>query len=210
MASTQSRPSPDTVRPDPRLYVLLDPGSGETAEMAARLRAIGRAADVAAVLLRATRDEAALAPLVAAAHAVGAACLIEGDVALAERIGADGAHLGSVEALRTALPALRPHGIAGAGGLRSRHDAMSAGELGADYVMFGEPDADGRRPPVDQVLERVDWWAQLFEPPCVAFAGSADEAAALAEAGADFLALDATTLDEAGIRAFAARLSDSR
>jgi len=47
-----------------------------------------------------------------------------------------------VPALTAALDALKL--IASPrGGLRSRHDAMLAGEAGADYVMFGEPDRLG-------------------------------------------------------------------
>jgi thiamine-phosphate pyrophosphorylase len=66
---------------------------------------------------------------------------------------------------------------------------MLAGEAGADYVMFGEPDDAGRRPNFEAVVERVAWWAEVFQPPCVGFAGSAAEVAPLAQAGADFVAL---------------------
>jgi thiamine-phosphate pyrophosphorylase len=91
--------------------------------------------------------------------------------------------------LTEALGALKPDRIAGAGGLRSRHDAMLAGEAGADYVMFGDPDGRGSRPPLEATTERLGWWSQLFEPPCVGYAGSNDEIAPLAQAGADFIAL---------------------
>jgi len=67
---------------------------------------------------------------------------------------------------------------------------MSVAEAGADYVIFGEPDADGRRPAREAMLERVAWWADLFEAPCVGYAGSADDIAPLVAAGADFVALD--------------------
>ena len=85
--------------------------------------------------------------------------------------------------------------IAGSGGLRSRHDAMLAAEAGADYAMFGEPDRSGgqgnqgNRPAFDTVLERIAWWAELFQPPCVGYAANLDEVGALAQAGADFVAL---------------------
>jgi thiamine-phosphate pyrophosphorylase len=39
------------------------------------------------------------------------------------------------------------------------------------------------------VVERIAWWAEVFEPPCVGFAQNLDEVAALARAGADFVAL---------------------
>ena len=57
----------------------------------------------------------------------------------------------------------------------------------ADYVLFGEPDARGQRPSVEAIAERLQWWAELFEPPCVGFAVSRDEAAEFAAAGADFI-----------------------
>src|SRR5262249_29451109 len=103
--------------------------------------------------------------------------------------GADGAHLAGVEALEAALPALKPARIVGCGGLETRHDAMVAAEAGADYVMFGEPDEGGDRPSLDAVIDRVGWWAEVFEVPCIGCAGSADEVGPLAAAGAEFVAV---------------------
>jgi thiamine-phosphate pyrophosphorylase len=64
---------------------------------------------------------------------------------------------------------------------------MAAGEAGADYVLFGEPDARGQRPSVEAIAERLEWWAELFEPPCIGFAASREEAYEFAVAGADFV-----------------------
>ncbi len=97
------------------------------------------------------------------------ALLVENDARLAARAGADGAHVAGAEALAEALASLKPERIVGAGGLRLRDDAMSAGEAGADYVMFGEPRPDGWTPPLDETLERVGWWAEIFQTPCVAY-----------------------------------------
>ena len=83
---------------------------------------------------------------------------------------------------RRALAGLARTGAAFSDG--SRDDAMTAAEEGADYVLFGEPDKDGERPSFDAIMERVEWWAELFQVPCVAFAASADEVAPLAAAGA--------------------------
>jgi thiamine-phosphate pyrophosphorylase len=66
---------------------------------------------------------------------------------------------------------------------------MNAGEAGADYVMFGEPRLDGWTPPFEETLERAEWWAEIFQTPCVAYARTVDEVTPLAEAGADFVAL---------------------
>jgi thiamine-phosphate pyrophosphorylase len=152
------------------------------------------AADVAAVLLRLPpADERsqinfakALAPTV---QDKGAALVLDGHPELAARTGSDGAHLTGIAALEAAIATLQPARIAGCGGVASRHDAMLAGQAGADYVMFGEPDAGGRRPSFDAVVERVVWWAELFEIPCVGFAAAPDEVEPLAAAGADFVAL---------------------
>ena len=126
----------------------------------------------------------ALAPAVQDA---GAALLIEGHVELVARGGADGAHLAGIAALEEALPSLKPDRIAGVGGLATRHDSMAAGELGADYVLFGEPDAQGERPSAEAIAERLQWWDELFEPPSVGFAASREEAQTFAAAGADFV-----------------------
>jgi thiamine-phosphate pyrophosphorylase len=117
------------------------------------------------------------------------ALLLDGHAEIAARAGADGAHISGIEAFVAALPMLKPDRIAGAGGLLSRHDAMLAGESGADYVMFGEPDRRGRRPAFDELEERLLWWADLLEIPCVGYADHPDEVATLARTGADFVAL---------------------
>ncbi|MDO9062653.1 MAG: thiamine phosphate synthase, partial [Bradyrhizobium sp.] len=54
-------------------------------------------------------------------------------------------------------------------------------------VLFGEPDAQGLRPSVEAIAERLEWWAELFEPPCIGFAASLEEAREFAAAGADFV-----------------------
>ena len=89
--------------------------------------------------------------------------------------------------MEDALPSLKPDRIAGVGGLATRHDSMAAGEAGADYVLFGEPDARGQRPSMEAIAERLQWWEELFEPPCVGFAASTEEAGEFAAAGADFV-----------------------
>jgi thiamine-phosphate pyrophosphorylase len=126
----------------------------------------------------------ALAPII---QDKGAALLLDGHVDLVARGGADGAHLSGLAALEEALPTLKPDRIAGVSGLATRHDAMTAGELGADYVLFGEPDENGQRPSAAAIAERLQWWDEVFELPSVGFAGTLDEAGAFAAAGADFI-----------------------
>jgi thiamine-phosphate pyrophosphorylase len=150
--------------------------------------------DVAAVLLRlADADERTLInhakSMAEPVQDKGAALLLDGHAELVARAGGDGAHLTSIAAFIDALSQLKPERITGAGGLASRHDAMLAAEQGADYVMFGEPDATGGRPTFSAIEERVAWWAEVFEIPCVGYAASTDEIAPLVTAGADFVAL---------------------
>jgi len=188
-----------TQPPRQRIY-LITPPVGDPAAFGRALAAALDAADVAAVLLRlADSDERTLVnrakTIAAIVQPRDIALLIDGDPNIAIRAGADGAHLTGIAALTAALSTLKPDRIAGAGGLRSRHDAMLAAEAGADYVMFGEPDHSGgqgdqdNRPAFDTVLERIAWWAELFQPPCVGYAANLDEVGALAQAGADFIAL---------------------
>ena len=54
-------------------------------------------------------------------------------------------------------------------------------------MLFGEPDASGQRPSIEAIAERLQWWAELFEPPCIGFAASSEEAFEFAAAGADFV-----------------------
>jgi thiamine-phosphate pyrophosphorylase len=119
----------------------------------------------------------------------GAALLLDGHAGLVAPAEADGAHLSGIDAFKAGAAILKPKLIAGCGGVKTRHDAMLAGESNADYVMFGEPDAEGQRPGFEAVLERVEWWAGVLVIPCVGYAASLDEVDALARAGADFVAL---------------------
>ncbi len=188
-----SKPKQAEPRPAPRLYLVtprLDDPSAFTGPLTAALAG----ADVAAVLLRlADADERTLIDRAKTICAIvqdkDAAVLLDGHADLVARAGADGAHLTGFEPFSAAIEQLKPDRIVGAGGLVTRHDAMTAAETGADYVMFGEPGASGERPSLEAVVDRVAWWAEVFEAPCVGFAGSVEDVAPLVEAGADFIAL---------------------
>ena len=191
--SKASRPKQADPRPAPRLYLVTPPVADAQAFSESLAAALG-AGDVAAVLLRlAEADERTQINCAKALSSVvqdkGAALLLDGHADLVARSGADGAHLTGIDGFTAALEQLKPERIMGVGGLITRHDAMTAAEAGADYVMFGEPDAAGERPAFDAVEERIAWWAEVFEAPCVAYAASIDEIAPLVKAGADFVAL---------------------
>lgn len=180
---------------DCRLY-LLGPVISDAAAFAPALTEACTAGDIAALLLRFVEmDEHALIKalkrLTPIAQAAGAAVLVAAPPRLALRGNADGIHVGGGDAseLRAAIEALKPDRIVGAGGLGSKDDAMTAGEAGVDYVMFGEPRADGSLPPLDAVIERAEWWAEVFAVPCVAVAPTIEAVADLAATGAEFVAL---------------------
>lgn len=183
----------ESERPTPRLY-LVTPSIKDAAAFARDLESALGADDIAAVLLRLTPGGESelvgrvklLAPVVQRA---GAALVLDGNADLVGRGGADGAHLTGINALQGAIERLKPERIAGAGGLTTRHDAMLAAEAGADYVLFGEPDFGNERPGLGAIEDRIAWWAEVFEPPCVGYATSLVEVGALAAAGADFVAV---------------------
>jgi thiamine-phosphate pyrophosphorylase len=179
---------------------------GDPAAFALALESALDAADVACVLV----DVAGLDPasgkrlaqtLAPIAQARGAALVLSGDTRLAGRAGADGAHMSGsgeafLESVADAVATLKPDHILGVGGLRTRHDAMSAGELDIDYLLFGEPAKDGWVAPFEDRLERVEWWSEIFNVPCVAYAASLAEVAPMARAGADFVALGGAVWDD--------------
>jgi thiamine-phosphate pyrophosphorylase len=180
--------------PSTRLF-LVTPPITDGPSFVPQLEAALSAGDVACVWLRASDGNAAdvahgLRCLVAASQIHGAAALVDDHLRLAADLESDGVHVsGSGDALARALLDLRPSRIVGAGGLMLRDDAMTAGEQEVDYVMFGETIADEAPQPFEERLERVAWWAEIFQVPCVAYAHSAEEVRILAAHGAEFVAL---------------------
>jgi thiamine-phosphate pyrophosphorylase len=207
--------SKQVIVPAPQLY-LVTPPIEDAATFSRELAAALESADIMAVLLRLSpADERSqinrvktLAPIV---QGKDVALLLDGHPEIVAHGGADGAHLTSIEAFEAALGSLKPARIAGCGGLTSRHDAMTAAERGADYVMFGDSH-NTSRPSFDAIVERVAWWAEVFEVPCVAMADNLDEIGPLAEAGAEFVAVGEFIWNDpngvtAAVRGAAARLA---
>ncbi|WP_313805648.1 thiamine phosphate synthase [Sphingobium sp.] len=140
------------------------------------------------------------------------AFIINDSAALAKRLGADGVHLGQGDGdPREARKLLGPKVQIGVTCHDSRHLAMEAGEAGADYVAFGAfhptMTKETHHRPDPSILS---WWTALFELPCVAIGGvTADNAAPLVKAGADFLAVSSAVWNhpdgpQAGVAAFKA------
>ncbi|MEM6479430.1 MAG: thiamine phosphate synthase [Pseudomonadota bacterium] len=103
------------------------------------------------------------------AHARDVAIVIGSHVPLAERLGLDGVHLSDgMKSVRAARKALGDDAIVGSFCAASRHDGMTAGEAGADYVSFG-PVAEtalGDGSFAEQAL--FEWWSEMIEIPVVA------------------------------------------
>lgn len=121
------------------------------------------------------------------AHSVGVAVLIDNDLDLA--MDADGVHLTDLGLVAEARSKIDQSGkdrlILGADVGLSRHDAMVAGEAGADYVAFGERG----RSASDSVLNLVTWWREVTVMPCLAYAEDDATVRELARIGTDFVGI---------------------
>ncbi len=177
--------------PSPGLY-LVTPALTEAEPFLPALREALANAEVVSLLLRlGPLDGAAAARLVRdiaeSTQTTGAALVVAGPPELVLEADADGAHIeGGGAELKAAVKRLSPDHIVGAGALATRDEAMTAGESGADYVLFGDDAAPLAAP---ALLERVAWWAEIFNTPCVAFARSLEQVGPLVAAGADFVML---------------------
>lgn len=197
----------------PQIYLVAEVGP----TLAERLTAALEAVPLATVLLLppagATLAAAEVKPLVEAIQAKGVAALLADDAALARTVRADGVHLSAgldvqarFEEAREILGTRYIVGVEVAaptvadGEADVRHQAMTLGEAGAEYVAFSEaaslaPGENGtggqsEAQPGDALLDLIDWWSEIFEVPCVGFVASTPaEAVHLAEAGAEFVAV---------------------
>lgn len=177
------------------IMVVVEAAGGATERLAAACAAV----PVASVVVRASGNVALTASgaqgLIELAQSRGAAALIWNDARLARMLRADGVHLavpvGLGDLYEQAREILGTRHIVGADAGTSSHEAMEVAERGADYVAFGVSDAIADRQAAQrQQLELVEWWAEIFEVPCVALdVTSAEDAGRLCEAGADFVAV---------------------
>lgn len=205
-------------RPPCQLYLISPPTIDDA--FLTRLAAAFDGGGVAAFQLRLKGvDEQAIAraaePLQKLCAERNVAFIINDSVALAKQLGADGVHLGQGDGdPREARKILGPATQIGVTCHDSRHLAMEAGEAGTDYVAFGAfyptTTKETHHRPDPSILS---WWTTVFELPCVAIGGiTADNAAPLVKAGADFLAVSGAVWNhsdgpKAGVAAFAPVLS---
>lgn len=183
------------VAPDTAQIYLTTPPTIDNGSFGDRLGAVLDAGSVACIRLAlATRDEDALARTAdlvrEIAHARDVAVVIAEHVGLVDRLGLDGVHLlDGARSVRTVRKDLGADRIVGAFCRASRHDGMSAGESGADYVAFGpvRETALGDGTVADRDL--FAWWSEMIEIPVVAEGVDVDAARDLAPV-ADFVVPD--------------------
>lgn len=176
----------------PQIY-LITPAEFELSRFPDALARVLDARPVACVRLAlATREEDRLLRATDACRAVteprDVALVIEAHIGLAERLGLDGVHLTGPKNVRPARKALGPDAIVGAFCGVSRHDGLTAGEAGADYISFG-PISGGALG--DGALAEEDlfgWWSEMIELPVVAEGGLDEDAVRTLWDVVDFLA----------------------
>jgi thiamine-phosphate pyrophosphorylase len=132
--------------------------------------------------------------LLVAARERGITVSVVDDARLARVLRADGVFLSLAQASLAGLAEARE--IIGRGGLVgveagvTRHEAMQFAEAGADYLAFARDersageDAAAER---EAWLARLEWWAEIFEVPCLALGiESVVDAADVAATGAEY------------------------
>lgn len=169
----------DTVE-KPQIY-LISPPSFELGRFPDQLAKVLDSTEIACVRLDlASRDEDTLSR---AGDALREVCLAR-DVAivisdhqiLAERLGLDGVHLTDAsKSVRSARKALGADAIVGSFCGASRHDGLTAGEAGADYISFGPVGTSGLGDGAVAEQELFQWWSEVVEVPVVAEGGLTEE-----------------------------------
>jgi thiamine-phosphate pyrophosphorylase len=179
---------------EPQIY-LITPPEIELARFPAVLASVLDAHPVACVRLAlSTRDEDRLSRAADAlrevTHARDVALVISDHTLLAERLGLDGVHLGdAARSVRHARKTLGEDAIVGAFCGTSRHDGMSAGEAGADYIAFGPASASALDDGSYAETDLFEWWSQVIEVPVVAEGGLDDAALTRLAPFADFFGI---------------------
>ncbi len=184
-------------RPPCQLYLITPPAIPDLEAFASLLEETLAAGEVAALQIR-LKDvsddviRAAVQRLAPIAQDRGVAVILNDRPELARATGCDGVHVGLEDTpVAEARRIMGPDAMIGATCHDSRHLAMEAAEAGADYVAFGaffatDTKVTTHRPdPIELTI-----WQETMETPCVAIGGiTVENAAELARAGADFVAV---------------------
>lgn len=117
------------------------------------------------------------------------AIIIEKHILLVEKFGLDGVHLkNGAKSISKARKNLGKDAIIGSFCGVSKHSAMKAAELGADYVSFGPVDRTNINNQVVAEVKLFEWWSQIIEVPVIAEGGFDRMSANLIGQYADFIA----------------------
>lgn len=190
----------DVVELENRCRVILIAPTNDGA--VAQLEAALSGGDVASVIvpmgdMSETQYRVHAIKLVSIIQDAGAAAILVGDTQVLGRNEADGLFISSgVENLIEGLEKFSPKKIIGFGGIKDRHQAMVAGDIGPDFVFFGKLNGDIKPEPHRKNIALAEWWSQLISIPCVVMAGSDLQSVKLvAENRADFVALSLAVFD---------------
>jgi thiamine-phosphate pyrophosphorylase len=186
-----------------RLVLILNDNTDAEAQKTALTEAL-RGGDVASVIVpQYAQPEGAFQKfaeiLVPVIQGAGAAALIAGDTRIAGRAKADGLHInGPVADVAEAVEKFTPKMIVGGGNADDRHKALEIGEPGPDYIFFGKFDGDIKPEAHPKNLALAEWWASMIEIPCMVMGGTdTASAAAVAETGAEFVAMGRAVFEHA-------------
>ena len=196
----------DPTRERPRLYLITPPQIDDVPAFVDQFRAAVQGGDVASLQIRLKQgDEIDLAATRELAQAVKRICtaehialFINDSPQLARALQVDGVHLGMNDMdIAEARELIGPDMIIGATCKTSKHQAMIAGEAGADYVAFGAFYPTSTKADTTPADPEILTWCQMFLTlPCVAIGGvTVANAAPLLAAGADFLAVSSGVWD---------------
>jgi len=149
--------------------------------------------------------------LLAVCHSAGVPLIVNDDLELAARIGADGVHLGKDDANpREARRRLGPRAIIGVSCYDRLEDALRAQKVGADYAAFGRFFPSSTKPLAVQATPALLSRArERLTLPLVAIGGVTPEnGRSLISAGADMLAVVDGVFGQPDIHAAAAAFNN--
>ena len=180
-----------------QLYLITPPVIEDVAAFVDTLTHTLKAAPVACLQIRLKGlDDSALVqaatPITQAAQAENVAVILNDRPDLVDAIGADGVHIGQDDMdYFSSRELLGGDAIIGVTCHNSKQLAFDAVGAGADYVAFGAfYETQTKDPKTRAELEILQWWQEAMEAPCVAIGGiTPDNAKAVIEAGADFIAV---------------------
>lgn len=194
----------DPSRERPRLYLITPPQIANVDQFAGLLRAAIEGGDIASLQIRLKDSDNQIDPQATRAVALAVkpilrdhdiALFINDSPPLARALEADGVHLGLDDMdIADARALLGEDMIIGATCKYSRHQAMIAGEAGADYLAFGAFYPSQTKAHTSPAEPDILTWCQMFLTlPCVAIGGiNLTNAAPLIRAGADFIAVSSS------------------